>query len=423
MKKPTVAVVGSGVSGLSAAYALREQFDVTIFEAERRLGGHADTYNLQVGDSQKVPVDIAFIGFRRASYPALHRMFEELRVSSRDVTARFRILCGGCGYMNDISGSITLPSKRPETVLPDIWKQVEVDVARMTTDLQSLPSNNTALTLGDLLESGGYSEYFSEHFLIPPAATWFSIPGPDTRGMPIHFLVNTMGRHGLIGSDADGWQIVEGGSRTYVDRIANALPDIRLATPVQTIIPTTAGVDIVHRSGHLEHFDKAVVATHADEALRLLDNPSSTQQNILGAFRYSNNPVTLHTDSRILGNAPDRSIPVYFHRSGCGTNAATSVNINLNAIYEIDNETDFIVTTGTGGNELISPDTIVARRHYRHLLHTAESYAAQHCTDKLSSGHLAFAGSYLSGGALHEDGCVSGARAAARISESQPHQP
>lgn len=410
-------VVGSGVSGLTAAYLLQRRFDVTLLEADDRLGGHAHTHEVATSDSGMASVDTGFIVHNRVTYPNLIRLFDELGVPTQPTDMSMSVRCDGCGL--EYAGA-----RGPGGVLADPSRAVRPAFVRMLAEIsrfhrqarRELHSLDSDTTLGQFLRQGGYSDYFTSHFMVPVVSAVWSA-APDTALLyPARYLFTFLANHGMLSvKGSHQWYTVTGGSRTYVAAVAKSLASVRVATPVRAVrrLPEGAGVEVTLESGETESFDRAVIATHPDTALRLLPSPSEKETRVLGAFRYSQNRTVLHQDPVVLPRrSRARASWNYLLPSCTAGSDRVLVSYDMNRLQRLTTSDPYIVTLNA--TDRVDPHLVVASMHYEHPIYTPESVAAQRLLPGLSDEVLAFAGAYHGWG-FHEDGCRSGVAAAAAL--------
>jgi uncharacterized protein len=430
-QRPRAAVIGAGVAGLTAAYLLQRECDVTLYEADDRLGGHADTHEIAAADGRLLALDTGFIVHNARSYPNLTRLFGELGVTTAATQMSMSVRCLGCGL--EYAGSLGLRGLvpragvlvRPEylrmlAAIPGFYRAARRllgPAAGAGTGPAPGPAAGTAagqatgLTLGDFLRQGGYRPYFVAHFVIPLVAAVWSCSPAEAFSYPAAYLFRFLDNHGILGvGRSPGWRTVDGGSRSYVDKIAKQLTTVHAGAGVRAVRRVQAGVEIIDQTGAAREFSRAVIATHPDQALRMLDPPSRAEQEVLGAFSYSASAVALHTDTALLPTARAARASWNYLLGDCA-GAAEQVHVSyyLNRLQGLDEQTDYIVTLNT--LDRVRPESVVARMDYAHPLYTLESVAAQHRLAGLNSAVLAFAGAYHGWG-FHEDGCRSGVTAA-----------
>ncbi|MFC9327577.1 NAD(P)/FAD-dependent oxidoreductase [Kitasatospora sp. NPDC057015] len=412
------AVVGSGVAGLTAAYQLhRAGVDVELFEADARLGGHAHTQDVTGADGRTVPLDTAFLVHNDRTYPHLVEMFGELGVVTRPSEMSMSVQCGGCGLeyagARGPGGLFAQPSR---ALHPDYLRML-AEVPRFHRRARRLLADTgpraEALTLGRFLTEGGFSSYFVSHFVTPVVSAVWSC-APDVAGdYPARYLFAFLDNHGMLAvTGSPTWRTVVGGSRGYVEKIADRLTAVHRGTPVRAVRRHPDGVEIVTGGGERTGFDAVVIATHPDQALALLADPTEAEREVLGAFRYSLNPTVLHRDASLLPAAARARASWNYRMADCGGRAdRVEVSYHLNRLLGLDTDEDYLVTLNEDAARPVPPEHVVARMTYRHPVYTPESLAAQRRLPEITTGRTAFAGAYHGWG-FHEDGCRSGVLAA-----------
>jgi predicted NAD/FAD-binding protein len=272
------------------------------------------------------------------------------------------------------------------------------------------------LTLAGFLAAGRFSPYFVSHFMAPLiAAVWSCDPHTALR-QPAGYLFRFLDHHGMLSvSGSPAWRTVTGGSRTYVDAVAKLLPEIRTGTAVQVVrrLGPGRGVEITDADGGTAHYDSVVLAVHADQALRMLAEPTADERRALGAFGYSRNPTVLHTDTSVLPGSRGAHASWNYRLPHCATPApAVRITYDMNRLQRLDTTRTHLVTLN--GGDRFDPDQILARTVHEHPVDTVESVAAQQRLPELSDAQIAYAGAYHGWG-FHEDGCRSGVTAAAAL--------
>jgi len=415
--RPRAAVVGSGVAGLTAAYLLERRYDVTLYEAAGRLGGHADTHEVATQDGRLLPLDTGFLVHNRQTYPMLTRLFDELGIESQDTEMSLSVRCLGCGLeYAGCRGARGLASRPGQLARPEYLRMLAAvpgfyRAARKLLRAPAGAAERDALTLGGFLRAGGYDRFFTGHFVAPlVAAVWSCSPG-DAMAYPASYLFEFLDNHGVLSlSRSASWRTVVGGSATYVGRIAKQLTSVLASTPVRALRRSGGGIEITDAAGTARWFDAAVVATHPDQALALLDAPAPAEREVLGAFRYARSEVALHTDASLLPRSPAvRSSWNYLLSDCAGSADRVHVSYYLNRLQRLSEPDDYIVTLNTF--DQVGPGQVIDRMSYEHPLYTPESAAAQRRLPELDSPVLAYAGAYHGWG-FHEDGCRSAVTAA-----------
>jgi len=414
--RPTAAVIGSGVAGLTAAYLLQRRYDVTLFEADDRLGGHAHTHELVTSDGGTAHVDSGFIVHNEHTYPKLLKLFAELGVSTQDSEMSMSVRCDGCGL--EYAGARKIGGLFPQTsnLGRPRYLRMLAEVTRFHRHARRLLSEEGAadITLGTFLAIGGYSRYFTEHFMLPVVSAVWSAGETVSMTYPARYLFTFLHHHGLLGiGGSPRWRTVVGGSRSYVERAVKGLTAVALSTPARALTRTAAGIEIRDDADTVHHADRAVVATHPDQALALLADPTDAERELLGSFRYSRNETWLHHDTSVLPRRPGARASWNYLKPACSaTDAPVLVSYDMNRLQRLAEPDDYVVTLNGAGR--VDPDLVVARMRYEHPIYTPESVAAQRRLPELNDGTIAFAGAYHGWG-FHEDGCASGVRAAAAL--------
>ncbi|WP_431875897.1 NAD(P)/FAD-dependent oxidoreductase [Amycolatopsis sacchari] len=410
------AVIGSGVAGLTAAYILRKRYEVTLFEAEGRLGGHAHTHAVRTPDNREIAVDSGFIVHNDRTYPNLLRLFGELGVSTRDTEMSMSVRCRGCGL--EYAGAKRLDglfAQRNNAVRPRYLRMLG-EVRRFHRHAQRVLDHPDAgdTTLGAFLVIGGYSRFFADHFLIPLVSCVWSAGGHLSKQYPARYLFAFLRHHGMLSiGGSPTWRTVAGGSKSYVDKIVKNLAVLRKGLPVRSVHRRAGGVEVRDESDAAHRFDRVVVATHADQALRLLAEPTAAEREVLSAFRYSCNETLLHTDATVLPRARGARASWNYLKTSCATDdRPVLVTYDMNRLMRLDEPVDYLVSLNS--TEHVAERDVLARMVYEHPVYTPETLAAQRRLPELDDGRIAFAGAYHGWG-FHEDGCASGVRAAAAL--------
>jgi predicted NAD/FAD-binding protein len=408
-----VAVIGAGVSGLTAAYVLQRQADVTLYEADDRLGGHAHTHDVSVPDGD-VAVDSGFIVHNRRTYPHLLRLFDELGVATQETEMSMSIRCLECGLEYAGGRGARGLFAQPSAVLRPAYLALLARVPQLHRDARALLATDDDCTLGEFLARGAYPRYFVQHFVVPlVSAVWSCGPHVATE-YPARYLFTFLDHHGMLtvkGSPV--WRTVVGGSRRYVEAAAKELSAVRTATPVRTVHRTGTGAAVRDDADALAEFDAVVLATHADQALALLAEPDAAQRGVLGAFGYSTNETLLHADASVLPQRISARASWNYVLPTCQPEpGSVRVSYDMNRLQRLDTASPLVVTLN--GAREIRPDTVIARMAYQHPVYTPTAIEAQRRLPELNDRVFAFAGAYHGWG-FHEDGCRSGVEAAASL--------
>ncbi|MEV6973742.1 FAD-dependent oxidoreductase [Kitasatospora sp. NPDC093806] len=412
----TVAVVGAGVAGLTAAYELsRADARVVLFEAEDRLGGHAHTRSVSGADGRQLALDTGFLVHNERTYPQLVRLFRELGVRTRDSEMSMSVHCDGCGLEYAGARGPAGLLAQPSALLRGRYLAMLAEVPRFHRRARALLADPGAGDPGlrEFLAREGFGRYFVGHYMTPVVAAVWSC-APDLAGdYPARYLFAFLANHGMLSvTGSPTWKTVVGGSRTYVDRIAERLPEVRRGAPVRAVRRHPDGVTVETADHRPTEVDAVVVATHADQALALLADPSTAEREVLGAFRYSRNPTVLHRDASLLPRAARARGSWNYRMPTChGPADRVRVTYHLNRLLRLDTPEEYLVTLNEDRDTPIPSEAVVSRTVYEHPVYTAATVAAQRRLPELTTGRTAFAGAYHGWG-FHEDGCRSGVRAA-----------
>jgi predicted NAD/FAD-binding protein len=413
--KPTVAVIGSGISGLAAAYALRETHQVTLFEADHRFGGHAHTHDVRLSDGTDVAIDSGFIVHNERTYPELLRIFRELEVPTQATEMSMSVTCEGCGLSYVGSRGLRGIFAQPRRLFSARFVRMLTEVPRFHRRARRvLASGDGRQTWGEFLEDGGFSDYFIRHFAVPLVSCVWSSGDQDTRDYPARHLFAFLDHHGLLRLlGAPQWRTVVGGSRVYVEKLLAALGDVRADSAVASVRRTDDGVEITGSDGTVTGFDQAVIATHADDALAMLADASEDERADLAAVGYSENVTYLHRDESVLPEIPAARGSWNYRMGRCDEPAErVLVSYWMNHLHRVDVPDTLSVTLNPGRR--VDESTVIAKMTYRHPIFTHEAVAAAARLRGAGGSSLAFAGAHLGWG-FHEDGCRSGIEAATRL--------
>ncbi|HEX8498391.1 MAG TPA: FAD-dependent oxidoreductase [Actinomycetales bacterium] len=418
MTRPTAAVVGAGVSGLTAAYLLQRTHDVTLFESDTRLGGHAHTHDVETPDSRVVPIDTGFIVHNERTYPNLLRLFAELGVATQPTEMSMSISCEGCGLEYAGARGLAGVFAQKKQLANPRYLRMLAEVARFHRQAKRLlaqadqgAAEFDGLTLGAFLALGGYSDYFVRHFMVPVVScVWSSGTGLSLQ-YPAVYLFRFLANHGMLSvAGSPEWHTVTGGSRAYVEQAVKGLTAVQTGAGIRTLTRHPDGVELVDGDGQRHAADVVVVATHPDQALALLGDPTDAERDTLGAFSCSRNETLLHTDSSVLPSAVAARSSWNYRMGACDRpEDAVQVTYWMNKLHAVDEPVDYLVTLNA--TDRVPTGSVLRRMVYEHPLYTPTSVAAQRRLPALNRGRTAFAGAYHGWG-FHEDGCASGVRAA-----------
>ena len=415
--RPSVAVIGAGVSGLTAAYLLSRTHDVTLFEAVDRLGGHAHTHDVTDSDGRRHAVDSGFIVHNDVTYPWLRKLFGELDVEVRPTEMSMSVRCEGCGLEyaggRGLRGVFAQPRRLVDPRFFRLLWQVSRFHRRAQAFLRTSDDENLT-TYGEFLERERFSGHFIAHYAVPVVSCVWSAGREKTLAYPARYLFRFLDHHGLLRiAGSPQWYTIAGGSRIYVERLAGLLHDVRAARAVTDVTRRPDGVEIRDVTGQVTRVDRAVIAVHADQALALLADPSDAEVATLKQFGYSANATVLHTDSSVLPEARNARASWNYRMTSCdrrgGSDQPAVVTYWMNRLQGHQSPEAFLVTLNDRG--LLDPRSVVAAMDYEHPVYTAEMVRAQSRLASLATDRTVYAGAYHGWG-FHEDGCRSGVEAA-----------
>ncbi|MEB0205476.1 NAD(P)/FAD-dependent oxidoreductase [Pseudomonas sp. CCC3.1] len=406
-----IAIIGSGISGLTCGYLLHKEHDIHVFEASDWVGGHTHTVNVTV-KGQRYAIDTGFIVFNDWTYPNFIQLMTQLGVRSKATEMSFSVRDASHNLEYNGNTLNSLFAQRSNLLSPRFWGMLR-DILRFNREaIRDLQEQRIAsdTRLGDYLQQRGYGTRFIEHYIVPMGAAIWSMSLADMLDFPLQFFVRFFKNHGLLSvSNRPQWRVIEGGSSAYVQPLSAGFADkIRLNCPVTSVERNHHGA-LVRSAAGSEHFDKVIFACHSDQALQLLANPSAAEQHILGALPYAENDVVLHTDTRLL---PDRTLAwaSWNYRLGDAGHQRAAVTYDMNILQGIQSETTFCVSLNQTAN--IDPRKVLASYTYAHPQYSLEAVAAQARWQELHGAqHSYFCGAYWANG-FHEDGVVSALRVA-----------
>ncbi|MDQ3382572.1 MAG: FAD-dependent oxidoreductase [Actinomycetota bacterium] len=412
---PTVAVVGSGISGLTAAYLLRHTHRVVLLEAQDRLGGHTHTHQVRTPEGDQVGVDSGFIVHNDRTYPLLRRLFAELGVQARrtEMSMSIRDEASGLEYAGG-RGPKGVLAQRRRAVSPG-FLAVLVQVSRFHRQATRFQHDgDDTLTLGEFLRSRGFSDAFVRLYAVPLVACVWSTGTARALDYPARYLFRFLDHHGMLSiSGSPQWYTVTGGSSTYVARVREELERCggRVDAGARTVTRHADGVSVRLADDRSLEVDKVVLAAHADESLALLTDPTPAEKEVLGAFGYSRNEAVLHTDDSWLPRARGaRSSWNYRIPAGDTVGDEPMVSYWMNRLQGLTSATNYLVTLNPG--QAINPDRVLARMTYMHPVYDRACVTAQARLPELVTPRTGYAGAYHGWG-FHEDGARSGVGAAA----------
>lgn len=417
-----IAVVGSGISGLSAAWLLSQRHDVTLFEREDRIGGHSRTVDVAMPDGHAVPVDTGFIVYNEVTYPNLTALFAYLDVPTRASDMSFAVSLddGALEYSggSDLNG---LFAQRRNLVSPRFWSMLR-DLLRFYREAPAHAGKLGLATLGEFLAQHRYGRAFRDDHLLPMAAAIWSAPALSILDYPAEAFIRFCENHGLLKIGArPQWRTVEGGSRTYVRRLASNISGrVCAGRGAGRIARTAHGVAITDPAGIVEMFDQVVIAAHADQALGLLADPSDAERALLSTFRYSRNAAVLHDDPALMPRRRKTwsSWNYLGHRGAQGGATDLCVSYWMNRLQGIADDRPLIVTLNPV--QTLRAGSVIDSVMFEHPLFDAPALAAQRDLWAVQGQRNTWYCGAWFGAGFHEDGLQSGLAVAEAIGAARP---
>ena len=408
-----IAVVGTGIAGMVAAYKLHREHDLTVFEAGERIGGHTNTVDVDI-DGVPTPVDTGFIVFNEKTYPNFCALLRELGVPWQASEMSFSVRCDASGLEYNGTSIDGLFAQRTNALRPSFWRMVR-DILRFYREAPALlATKDDDLTLGEFLDRERYSRQFVEKHMLPMGAAIWSARLENMRTFPMRFLVQFFHNHGFMQVDGrPQWLTVRGGSREYAKKLVAGFQDrIRLRTPVTSVRRVADGVVLRTAAGNEARFDRVVLAAHADQSLRMLVDATPKEREILGAFAFQRNDALLHTDTSIMPRKRRAWASWNYHVTQPVTDLPT-VTYWMNRLQSLDSKRDVLVTLNR--NEAVDPAHVVKSFVYHHPIFSTTAVAAQQRHAEIDGvAGVHFCGAYWGFG-FHEDGVKSALAVLERI--------
>ena len=409
--KKRLAIVGTGISGLACGYFLQQEFDIQLFEKNSHVGGHSLTIDV-VDNSVKIPIDMGFMVFNRQTYPNLFRLFQELNVPIKNADMSFSVQHFPLGIEYCGSSLNQLFAQRKNLIRPKFWRML-LQINRFNKEaVATLQSGEfDSFTLAEYVKEKKYGDDFLNLYIIPMSAAIWSIPSEVAMEFPVISLLQFFYNHGFLGmSTQHQWLTPDGCSRNYVEKITASFKNhIRLGESVTGIVRTNGKATIITQNGTKEVFDKVILASHADQSLKLLDQPCELESQLLSRFSYQKNTGTLHTDSSQM---PKRQLCWaswnYQIKKDDEGNLHPRTIYWMNSLQDVSEKENYFVSIN--GEEEIEEDKIIKQVEFEHPLFDGAAVGAQNQLPDLNNRSedqsVYFCGSYFKYG-FHEDALVS----------------
>ena len=416
--KPRVAIIGSGISGLTAAYRLHNDVEVTVFEQNDWVGGHTHTVDVTL-DGQTYAVDTGFIVFNEWTYPRFLNLLSELGLVHQDTDMSFSVMSETTGIEYAGTNLSTLFAQRHRLLSPGYYRFL-LDIVKFNkTAIDDLAHDriDASITLETYLKKLSLCDLFHSHYLLPMAAAIWSSDLNDVNQMPALFFIRFFKNHGLLSvTDRPQWYTLPGGSRSYIAPLTEGFRErIRLNTPVVSVRNTSQGVEVVANANQ-EFFDAVVLASHSDQSLALLDDTETALKAILQGIPYADNEVVLHTDRSQMPKSRRAWASWNYQIQATPEGVGAVVTYDMNRLQNLNGPHQFFVTLNN--TKHINPDAILGKWTYAHPQFGPESLAIQAQIDSINAeSRITVAGAWCRNG-FHEDGVVSGEKAAEAVKKT-----
>ena len=416
--KPRVAIIGSGISGLTAAYRLHNDVEVTVFEQNDWVGGHTHTVDVTL-DGQTYAVDTGFIVFNEWTYPRFLNLLSELGLVHQDTDMSFSVMSETTGIEYAGTNLSTLFAQRHRLLSPGYYRFL-LDIVKFNkTAIDDLAHDriDASITLETYLKKLSLCDLFHSHYLLPMAAAIWSSDLNDVNQMPALFFIRFFKNHGLLSvTDRPQWYTLPGGSRSYIAPLTEGFRErIRLNTPVVSVRNTSQGVEVVANANQ-EFFDAVVLASHSDQSLALLDDTETALKSILQGIPYADNEVVLHTDRSQMPQSRRAWASWNYQIQATPEGVGAVVTYDMNRLQNLNGPHQFFVTLNN--TKHINPDAILGKWTYAHPQFGPESLAIQAQIDSINAeSKITVAGAWCRNG-FHEDGVVSGEKAAEAVKKT-----
>ena len=400
-----IAIIGSGISGLTLAYYLNKKYNVTLFEKEDRIGGHTHTHTLKI-NQDIIKVDSGFIVFNKKTYPNFIKLLKELKVSYQPSSMSFSVQSTLNRLEYAGNNLKTLFAQKKNLLNIYFWRLLWeiLKFNKLAKKMLQKPELIENLTIQEFVNKHNFSEYFLDNYLLPMSSAIWSSSYKDIKKFSLLFFLNFLNNHGMINiNDRPQWLTIKNGSETYVQKIVSQLKGkIKLNSAISNVFRNN-GKCIIEMNKKKLKFDFVFFACHADQALKLIKNPNLLEKNILGSFKYSSNKAVLHQDTNLMPkNKSIWSAWNYIIKNK--TTSQARVTYNMNILQSISPKNDLLVSLNS--DQDINPKAILKSMDYTHPIFNLNTYLNQKKQQLICKNGFAFSGAYWGNG-FHEDGVVS----------------
>jgi predicted NAD/FAD-binding protein len=415
-----IAIIGTGIAGNVAAWHLARCHDITVFEADERIGGHTNTIDVEQDDT-RYAVDTGFIVFNERTYPHFIALLDRLGVGWQDSDMSFSVQHQGNGLEYKGSTLNSLFAQRRNLVRPSFYRMIR-EILRFNREApELLMSGAQDISLDNYLDQRGYSREFTDHFILPMGAAIWSARPAEMGVMPARFFVRFFSNHGLLSvNDRPTWRVIKGGSNRYVEKLVAGHRDrIRLNSPVESVRRLPSQVEVKVKGQEAEVFDQVFIACHADQALKMLADPTPQECEVLGQFRYQDNEAVLHTDASLM---PSRKLAwaAWNYHIPARSQDRVALTYNMNILQSIKAPVEFCVTLNH--SHAIAEEKVIRKIQYSHPVFTPGAVAAQSRHAEINGARQTYyCGAYWRYG-FHEDGVVSALAALRHFEERIQHE-
>lgn len=414
-----IAIIGSGIAGNVAAYHLNKEHEITLFEQNSHIGGHTHTHSISDATGE-LNIDTGFIVLNDRTYPNFIKLLDELDVDIQKSEMSFSVKCEHSGLEYNGNNLNTLFAQRSNLFSPTFYRMIS-DILRFNREAAEFINNTGSdQSLGDFLHNGNYSEIFINKYIVPMGAAIWSTNPEDMFSFPARFFFKFFLNHGLLSvNDRPQWYVIKGGSNNYVKKLIKSFKDrIRSKCPVDKIIRYDDHVEIHTQRHGVERFDYVFIASHSDQALTMLQNPSAQERSTLAAIQYQKNEAVLHTDKSLLPIRENAWASWNYHiPKDARSNVALTYNMNI--LQGLDSDSTYCVTLNY--TDQIDEGKILKTIEYHHPVFTPESIIAQNNHRLINgTGRTYYCGAYWRNG-FHEDGVVSALNAISHFKQDISH--